>query len=253
MSPVLCPQHTADTNPPYYCITTHTSLLITPPPQALTCLILWLQCNHLLNTCILCGSKGERNKEILQESLRPAFSNAYSYLAMLSLPVCWALFKHSGRERKNTEQWADAQHTRWELPCTRNTAPLWIIRLTLKYLGEGSGLHLHQYNLTPTSTSKISPCSAPVFSVSPWMSRVEGKVGLLLLWALLLLCSRWPMRPNPSPMGIFQQTKQGLPLSSLAWAKTVVPQGQQCNKLAKEGRWRSCQLCILPAICHTNG
>lgn len=53
-------------------LTPHTSLPITPPAQAPICLIPWLQCNRSFN---ICSSKGERNKEIFQESLRPAVFN----------------------------------------------------------------------------------------------------------------------------------------------------------------------------------
>ena len=93
MSPGLCPQHPADTSPSYYFITTHTSLLIVPPPLVLVCLILWLQCNHSFNICILCISKGERNKEILQESPSPAVFKCLLLPSYVSAPSMLGTFQ----------------------------------------------------------------------------------------------------------------------------------------------------------------
>lgn len=104
MSPVLCPWHTTDTSPSNYCITTHTALLITPPAQALSCPILWLRCNHSFNICILCSSKGERNEEILQESLTLAVFNCLllpSYVIAPSMLGTFQTFRQLGE--KNPE------------------------------------------------------------------------------------------------------------------------------------------------------
>lgn len=79
----------------------------------------------------------------------------------------------------------------------------------------------------PTPSVTLTSTSSNLGFHSP--GRAGGRKGNILLWALQVA-----LRAKSTTMGIFQQTKGGC--HSPLWAKTVVLQGQQNNKLAN-GRW----------------